>query len=91
MAERYEFVDANADIVLYPPGTEIGVEPIAGYTVVIGDPWATALAVEGSLPQLAAFAERLLASVRRIEAATMPNTDGEATAASTFDRGGRFL
>jgi hypothetical protein len=81
LAERYEFVDANADIMRYPPGAEIGVEPIAGYAVVIGDPWATALAVKGSLPELAAFAERLLASVRRIEAATMPNTDGGAAPA----------
>lgn len=81
MAGRYEFVDANADITLYPPGTELGMEPIVGYAVVIGDPWATTLVVEDSLPKLAAFAERLLASVRRISVATRPNTDGEATPA----------
>jgi hypothetical protein len=60
LSERYEFVNADADITLYPPGTELGVEPIAGYAVVIGDPRAAALVVEDSLPSLAAFAERLL-------------------------------
>jgi hypothetical protein len=81
LSERYEFVNADADITLYPPGTELGVEPIAGYAVVIGDPRAAALVVEDSLPSLAAFAERLLASVRRVQAAATPNTDDEATPA----------
>jgi hypothetical protein len=65
LAERYELVDTNADIIVHPPGTELGLEPTVQWAVVIGNPWATALAIEGSLPDLTWFAERLLDSVRR--------------------------
>lgn len=60
MSARYEHTDAaSTPVALVGPGTELGDDIVADHTLVIGDKCATALVVEGSPAELAAFIDRL--------------------------------
>ncbi|ONH62376.1 hypothetical protein CcI49_03075 [Frankia sp. CcI49] len=62
MSDRYEHIEAaGAEVELLGPGAELGDNVIADHAVVIGDPGATALVVEGSLNELTALVGALAA------------------------------
>jgi hypothetical protein len=67
MSQRYQFDDSNAEVEIVGPGTDLGEQQLgpARYGLVIGDPWASAHVIEGSLAQLREFAQRVTAWVEQ--------------------------
>jgi hypothetical protein len=64
MSERYEWESATVvDVSCLPPGEDLGNEQTKAWTLVIGDPDATAFVVEGSRDELLAFADRLAVEI----------------------------
>ena len=66
MSRRYEFVSVGAEISLVHPDNEdtwAEMDDESGsegmYGLVVGDPYASAMVVHGTLEGLEAFAERL--------------------------------
>ena len=67
MSQRYEIGDSNADVEIVGPGTDLGEHELGPgrHALVIGDPWASAYAIEGSLTELREFARRVTTHIER--------------------------
>lgn len=65
MSQRYQIDDSNAELKIVGPGTDLGEDQLgaARYALVIGDPYASAYVIEGSLTELREFARRVTARV----------------------------
>lgn len=65
MGERYECGDVSTDLEVVGPGAVLGEEELSPdrFALVIGNPWASAYAIEGRLEDLMAFAQRLTSVV----------------------------
>jgi len=67
MSKRYEFT-SSGDFTLALPGStddDSWDEPLSGWGLVLGDPWSTALVIEGSLEGIEQDLLDALAEVRR--------------------------
>lgn len=70
MSMRYESATAaDLPVDTVGPGTELGANTVEQHALVIGDPSASAFAVEGSQDDLRAFAERVTKAVDDIRIA----------------------
>jgi hypothetical protein len=66
MSDRYEFIDARqTPIEVAEPHEWVGMDTIdpGNYALIIGEPGATALVVEGSPTHLREFAQRVATAV----------------------------
>lgn len=60
MSKKYEFSTTDCELELVGPGNELLEDEEPGhYVLVIGNPWASAYAVVGTLDEIAAFARRI--------------------------------
>jgi hypothetical protein len=68
MSARYEMNDADVDLDIVGPGSELGEYevPLGRHMLVVGDPWASAYAIEGSVDELQEFARRVAALVAHL-------------------------
>jgi hypothetical protein len=62
MSERYEFADADIVEVSFRRASDID-EELHGHAIVIGDPYATAFVVRGTVADLARFATAVTRAV----------------------------
>lgn len=69
MSQRYEVGDMTTDLEILGPGADLGGNELGSgaYALVIGDPWASAYAIEGTLEELAEFAQRVTALVAQAQ------------------------
>lgn len=67
MSKRYEFTSASGFTLELPGSTcdEDFEEPLSDWGLVLGDPWSTALVIEGSLEGIEQDLLDMLAEVRR--------------------------
>jgi hypothetical protein len=69
MSQRYEVDDANCELAILTPSDDPGEYRLdlddGNYALVIGNPWASAFAIEGSPDDLRAFAQRVQGLVKR--------------------------
>jgi hypothetical protein len=52
---------------LVPPGTELGEHATDDHALVLGDPWASALVIEGSPAELEAAVAKMVATIQQAE------------------------
>jgi hypothetical protein len=65
MSQRYQVDHSDVEVEIVGPGTDLGGDQLgpARYALVIGDLWASACAIEGSLSELGEFARRVTTRV----------------------------
>ncbi|WP_033339019.1 hypothetical protein [Catenuloplanes japonicus] len=63
MSQRYETYHGGAEIEIVPPGTALGDELTDDHSLVIGNPWSSALALTGGFDVIESFAREILAEV----------------------------
>ncbi len=65
MGQRYEWTTATPPLIdCVPPGEELGDQTTDTWTLALGDPHGTALAVEGDRDELIAFGASIIEAVR---------------------------
>ena len=69
MSQRYDIGDSNTDVEIVGPGTDLGDHELGPgrHALVIGDPWASAYAIEGSLKELREFAQRVTTHIEQAQ------------------------
>jgi hypothetical protein len=88
MSTRYEWIDTATSIECVAPSTDLDGCTTDDCAVVIGDPYATALVVQGPLDELRDFVQRVIAA---IEAGPSPRStcavcNDEINAEDYYDR-----